>query len=318
MDETNRKTGNAICVVLIVILAVIIGVLVYLSRKEEMQETERLQRIADEVQPREAKLRDLEEELGEMERQVSYASDTARIMVGFVVSERDDMDDIRVLATEYGFSPVLVLNCALDAGAVADRIALAAGTDWEIMLTASPFSGKAIDAARSGLQDAGLQDSGVFLLRNDDYSVNHTKMLLEKGFIGYTRYHESVPTDGCTDDPMAYFDYSYIQTAETTVGNRLAALYDSKASLILVFDMDAVNRGALPEEEIANILDLTRNYVDQDDCIYASVGEVVAGLLEAGTIEAERSDEYGQYAAGQQERVKELRKDIEEVYEENP
>ncbi len=318
MDETKRKIVNVICLVLIVILAVIFGVLAYSSQKEEMRERERLQQIADQVQPKEAELRDLQEELVEMEKQISYESDMARIMVGFVISQQDDIDYIRELSAEYGFSPVLVLNCALDAGEVAERIALAANTGWEIMLTASPFSMEAIDVARAGLWDAGLQDSGVFLLRYEDFSANHTEMLLKKGFVGYTRYHEDIPTDGCTDDPMVYFDYSYIQTAGTTVGSRLAALYDSKASLILVLDMDAVHRHALLKEEIEELLDWTKEYTDQDDCTWATIGEVVAGLLETGAIEAERRNTYDQYAVEQLNREEELRKGIEGIYEGNP
>ncbi|MCD7844198.1 MAG: hypothetical protein LUG17_06220, partial [Clostridiales bacterium] len=202
------KLQTILCVLLSAVFACALGWMLYTEYRQEAAFSAASQALKEEAAPYVTQRQALLSELDELESSAACFSDEARFMVGFLVSDVSDLSYIREKAETYGFSPVLVLDCAMvetDLKQLLD----AAEDQWEVMLYISPFSAETNDdvlAALSCLDSIGKDHTGVFFLRYEDNSDANVQLLLEDGFLGYTSYSDT-PTAGQTDDVTVYFDY---------------------------------------------------------------------------------------------------------------
>jgi len=313
---------NIICIVISILLIIALGYLFYTVNQGEQAQNAALETMQDEAKPYEEELQELRTQLSNLENSVSYTSDEAAIMVGFVISDAsnitNDIAYIEEKAQTYAFTPVLVLDCTAELSEI-ETVVAATDADWEIMLYASDFLTNANEnvlAVLSWLESAGREHTGVYLMRSDYSSDANIQCLAEDGFVGYTVYHDT-PTAGQTEDGLVYFDYSYLTTSGTTAASRLTSLYSSKSSIITIFDMASINSGELPEVYVTSLLETMRTYADYDDCAFSTVADTVERLSQVNSIEAENQAGYEAEAAQIQERIEELKEIIAEIYGEN-
>lgn len=233
-SRTTRKRKNIICAILCVVVAIVIGYLFYINQQNEKEQTVALESLQEELEPYESELQELQAELSDLNNDVSYTSEEAEIIVGFVPSEVADLSYIEEKSETYNFSPVLVLDCTMEVAEV-DAIINAADPDWEIMLFSPTFSEDANEnvlSVLSLLETRNVEHCGVFLLRSDYYNITNIQLLSDDGFTGYTNYNEDNQQIGQTEDGMIYFEYSYLTSSGTTIASRLYTLYSSKSSMI--------------------------------------------------------------------------------------
>ncbi|MCD8155636.1 MAG: hypothetical protein LUF78_13310 [Clostridiales bacterium] len=315
--KRSHKIRNIVCIGLSVLAA---AGLIYLWLQNQREEQEReavLEEIAEEILTSEEELRDVQKELADVQASISYTSDTAKLMIGFIVSESRDYEYIASLEEVYGFSPVVVLDCSEDIDTLEERVDFLEDYNWEIMLGARSFSEEANETAlalRETFSEAERTDTGVFFLRENDYSISNIETLIQDGFIGYTKYNDS-PVDGSTDEGIVYFDYTNIQTSEYSPSSRLADVYEGLTSMLVLFDMEALQTGAITETYIGQVMELTQYYAGLDACTYASVADVVAELSQINEIEAQRLKDREEEITELEDQIRELKEKINELYD---
>ncbi|MCD7749704.1 MAG: hypothetical protein LUH42_06610, partial [Oscillospiraceae bacterium] len=310
-----------VCAVLVVLVVAFLAYMIYPDNREQKAQAEAMEELQAEARPYEVELQNLKSELQSLQNSVSYSSEEAEILVGFVASDESADSYISYIdekASAYNFSPVLIVDCTMDMDII-EEIIDAADESWEIMLYASSFSEEVNDSVLSVisyLASINREHCGIFFLRGDSSTASNIQLLVDDGFIGYTDYNSESPKAGQTEDGSVYFDYSYLTTSGTTVSSRITALYRNKAAMIIAFDMASIQSGALTEAYVVSLLDRMQAYTENDDCSFSTVAAVTEKLSEINTIEAELQADYEAQAAEIQERIDELEELIEEIYAE--
>ncbi len=282
---------------------------------QQEQQRAALERAIQKARPYEKELRELKKSLSEQENNIEYVSDQASIMVGFLVSDEGDIPYIEEKAEEYGFRPVIVVDCTSDMENILACVEVL-DPEWEVMLYAPEFSSEIhedVVSVKKTLQSFGRKDTGLFFLRNGYDTEPNLQLIAQSGFVGYTLYHDS-PISGQTEDGYVYFDYSYIRTDNTAISDRLSQCYSAKTSFLLTLDMKSIHSEALPEKTVTEILDQTQALSMQEDCSFATVDEVVSELSKINRKKAKKQKEYEEQIFAAEERMEELERMIDEIY----
>lgn len=318
--------------VLILCIAAAYAYITYIYQIDKAEQQARSDAIEKDANPYRVELARLRTELEARQKELTWTSDQAMIMVGFTLTSADDADYISELAETYEFSPVAVIDCTLadpegvdgsdegnaDLSEITELIDLAAGLGWEIMLTASDFTEETntvICVALSYMEENEIEESGIFLLRNDFATDENIAQLLADGFLGYTVFHSETPECGQTEDGSIYFEYYYAEQTADAITNKLSSMHQAEAAMIFCIDMEKVNDGTVRDSFVKNFLTRAKAYVDQyDDCVWATVAEVVEELSAITANEEQALAEYEAYLEETEERIAELEEIIAEIY----
>ncbi len=263
LAEENRRR-NTRWVIISVILAIILGILLLQSSLADSVRAATISGISEEAHPYELELREIKDELSQLQSEIAYESETAKFMVGFEPNSVDDFEYINEQAEVYGFSPVILIDCTDEMSLIKDLIQEADDYEFEIMLTASKFSeseNESVMDVLTYLNKQKIEQCGVFLLRSNYETSANKELLIGDGFTGYVLYSD-YPKYDCTDEGIVSFDYSYIRQNSTAIDTKVAYAYTAKASELIVFDLEAIN-DTLSENGIANVLDLVDEYVEE-------------------------------------------------------
>ncbi|MCD8021181.1 MAG: hypothetical protein LUF92_16890 [Clostridiales bacterium] len=306
--------------VIIVLLFLLAGsAIVYLliAEKEDETQAKTAEEVVEEAKPYEDELKELESELKALKNGVSYSSEKAQIMIGFVVEDASDLTYIKEKADACQLSPILVLDCTMERD-VLEEIIEEADESWEIMLYAAPFSEETNEDVLSVISYLKSEDreySDVFFLRSDYNNEDNLKRLKRDGFSGYTSYHSNDPVSGQTEDGTVYFDYSYLSSSGISVSSRISALYGNKAAMIIAFSMTSINNESMSDTYVESTLENIRQYTANSDCAFSTIKKVVKELSSINDIEAENQSDYEEKSKIIQEQIDELEETIEEIYD---
>ncbi len=316
MKRKGSLIWNILGAMLSIALAVGLVYLFYTDQQEADAQETQLQALQNEASVYEREQRELKSQLEELEENVSYSSEAAALMVGFVVTDASDLSYMETVADTYDFPPVLILDCTLEQSVLED-ILDAADDAWEVMLYTPTFSetvNESVLSALSWLETIGREHTGVFLLRSDYTTDSNIQLLKDDGFAGYTSYHSSTPTAGQAEDGTVYFDYSYLTSSGTSVASRIAAMYKNKTSMLIAFDMESINSASMKESYVTDLMDTMQSYVEQEDCVFSTVADVVTELSEINSTEAANQANYEEQMAEIQARIDELEEIINGIY----
>ncbi len=307
-----------LCVLLSVLLAGFLAYYIYQYQQKINATLAFEQAREEELLQYRVELNETKQALEKLKRQTSYASTDAEFMVGFMVSDSSDLTYIKEKSDKYGFTPVLVFDCVLDAEAALAAVA-EADPSWEVMFYASiispeSFAGE-LSSAKEALSALGREDVGIFLLRKDYETEQTLSILTDHQMVGYTSYHTS-PLSGQNADGTVYFDYSYIRTADVDIGKRVLGCYQAKASMLVVFDMSGIRAGIVSESLVSRTLSVMEGYTKKADCSFSTVEAVKTEL--SGTLQAEA--EYAENIVSEtkrlEKRIIELEDMIRKIYSE--
>lgn len=314
MDKKKILKGIAAAASIVLGVALVLGL--YMDRKEEQQKSAQLARQNEEAQPYEKEIKKINVQMEERKQELSYISDTAKLLVGYRMYVPENLAMIQKQAETYGFSPIIVLDCGTELEQLTTLIQTVAGEGWDIMLTGSPtvdeFDEK-VTKVRDVMGKLGISDTGVFLLRDSDYSEENVEILVANGFKGYTCYSSEV-TNGCEEDGTVYFEYWYYKQDSSLLKDKMEQMVSGRKTMIVVFGLESLQTDDLSEEDIEKALDLTKGYVEDGKMVYSSTAEVVHELSNINEIKAQRQAEYEEYAAQQQEKIAELKEKIDQIY----
>ena len=310
----SRK-GKILCILASVLLAVFLLGAFLQERDRQRAQAEAVAAVIAEAAVYEAELAEIEDALAEMAAAIPYTLETTQILIAFELSDPADLTYFQSQAEKYGFSPILVLDCTETLPTLLSCLDAAGETGWEIMLFADSFSetvNENVLSVREALTSRGMADTGVFLLRMDSASEQNIQTLIDDGFLGYTIYSEN-PTAGYTGEGIFYFDYSYMRTPNETINSRLSLAYANKCPMLVLFEMESVGNGALPESYVVSVLELAATFAGYADAEFSTVAQVLSSLETMRQIEAQRQSAYDAYAALQQSRIDALTARIAEI-----
>ncbi|MCD7847982.1 MAG: hypothetical protein LUG49_08170 [Oscillospiraceae bacterium] len=312
---TSHVRRNIIFALLSVIVLVVFCVLAYNYKSKSSDDKSRLEAAVAEAKVYEDEVTALKRSITAAADDLADKSETARFVIGYVISSDDDITHAEEQGAEYGFEPVLVLDC-VDSLVELEALAYSASnTGHEIMLTASVFTSETNETVQSlisYMSANGIEYSDIFLLRSDYYSDASLEMIIADGFAGYTVYN-TTPTAGLTSDGYVTFDYSYL-TVDSTSYTRFSSSYSNMASMMIAVDMDSVRAGTLTEGFITTLLSTLSIYAENDNCEFSSIADVENALLTANETAEQRQAEYEAYVAECEERIAELEEIIAEIY----
>ncbi|MCD7785838.1 MAG: hypothetical protein LUH18_09770 [Oscillospiraceae bacterium] len=311
-DHVRR---NIFFALLSVIVLVVFGVMAYRYRSNASDEKARLEAAIAEAKEYEDEVTKLKRSITSAADSLTDTSETARFVVGFVITSEEDMIYVEDKATEYGFEPVIVLDCVDDLTVLQTLAATASSYEHEIMLTASVYTteiNETVAAMMSYMSGAGIDYSDIFLLRSDYSSDSAVEMVISDGFAGYTVYNSS-PTSGITSDGYITFDYSYL-TVDSTSFTRFSSSYSNLASMIIAIDIDSIRSGTLTETFISMLLSTIATYSENDDCEFSTIANVRESLIRENQTLEERMVDYEAYVAECEARIDELEELIAEIY----
>ena len=314
MDREKILKGILAAVSIVVGVVFVSGL--YMDQKEEQQQSAQLAGMNEEAKPYEKEIREINAQIEKEKKMLAYLSDTAKMLVGYKVYGLDDVAMIQEQAEKYGFSPVIVLDCVMEIKELTNLIQSVADKGWEIMLTGSPVTDgiyETVTQVREVLGQYGISDTKVFLLKNSDYSEETVEKLKDNGFKGYTCFSDTV-ANGCEENGMVYFEYWYVQRGDASMAKKMDLMIADRKSMVVVFDLESMHTDSLPEEAIAERLELMEEYVKQEKMVYSSTEEIVEELSDINDVRAQRQEEFEKYAAQQQEKIDELEEKIQKIY----
>ncbi len=311
----NHVKRNLICALLCLVVLVVFGFLIFNYKTNSSEEKSRLEAAVAEAKPYEDEITELKRNITHAADELSDTSDTARFIVGYIVSSEDDIAIAEEQAAEYGFSPVIVLDCTDDLTELESLALAASASGHEIMLTAYVFDEQANETVKSLMtyMDANsIEFDDIFLLRSDYYADENVDMLVSDGFVGFTVY-SSTPSSGITEDGYVTFDYSYL-TVDSSSYTRFTSCYSNLASMVIAIDLDSIRVGDLTEGFVTTLLTTLSSYAENDDCEFSSVPATKESLLEENESMQEKLAEYEAYVAECEARIDELEEIVAEIY----
>ncbi len=294
----NEKRGLVIIIVsisLAVLLALgLIGVY-YFEKEKNSQRFDEWAAYEAETADIQAQIRDLKDEIGELNKPIAYFGDTANLIIGFTANDVQDITQIREFCLPYSITPVIIIDVDSELEDI-ESIVKAADKNWEIMLQIPDMSENSMSrtaSVRRALEASNRSDCRIVFYRkgavyND--SIN-TDVLKSAGFYGFIVYEES-PTSGQTEDGLVYLNYYYTANDHNVIDVRLSQCYSNKASMVFAFDMLSLRQGLLSADKISDMLNKLSDCAAQENASLSTVGDAVSDMTEVNAkiaeIEAER------------------------------
>lgn len=310
----NIQVRRWITTGIILLLAVLLLLLAYTDRRKERRRKLAMEEIQNEAGIYESELADIRSDLLKQKAETEAAADCGRLLVGYCMSSKEDIALIGKHEQEYGFEPVIVLDCTMDAESLKD-ILEGLPKAYEIMLTGTPFSEEVLDTAdrvRALLPEYGLDDQVSFLLRGSDDTGENLDELYGHGYTGLARFDSAV-TSGLTDEGIPYITYSFLHDNSQLTGG-IDLVIENKSAMIVVFDLNSAESGSLKEDDMITTLNYIQKQVDKDKLAYSSVSTSLEEIKAGDDLSRIRRQKYEAYVNEQQKRIDELEEKIHEIY----
>ncbi len=273
------------------------------------------------ARPYEQELSQLEAQLEATSRDYVYHSSSAELLIGFILSDGSDIPCIQSLKDQYGFSPVIILDCTKPLETVQALIA-AVPPEWELMLYTAQLDSTAQESIadiKTHLNTLGRKDTGILFLRSRAVSDGDLAALRLGGFTGCTLYHDT-PAVGQNPDGSVFFEYASFNASNfdsdgaEAFSQRLEDVYNHKASMLCVFDMEDLQPLETAAEKTRLLLQTIGQYAARSSCSYSTVSAVAEKLSRINGEKAAYELNAKKEAAAIEERIQALKVTIHDIY----
>ena len=298
---------------LIVCSAFLIGLL-WMDRQQEQRRLAQMRLLHQQAAPYEKEIRETQSELNKREKAISTNTDISGAIPCFKISSAKDIEVVKELSTDYAFTPTILLDCSLDKEVLRDIVKSSAAENYEFVLFIRFMQDDTLDAAeelQKMIAEYTTAWKPIVLLRNPEDTEENRALLSQHGYQTLFRYRTDLD-DGAQDE-ILYLSYGFI--LDTTSGSRLAEmLVSAHTSMALCFDLDNLHDNTLAEKDIIDCLNVLDEHVSEKTLEYrdADTAFLVLAQKEGRTERAKA--EFDCYAQQQEERMKELRDIVSEIY----
>lgn len=281
-------------IIKVFLLLISIGLIVFLgqsviqTRALEKERTEYLDALKAEALPYEQEMAQIRQEIADYgkekdDEEVIIIPPRGRVMVGYQLNTAGYLYHIRSQSEQYGFSPVIVLDCSEDLWVNQSIIISMLPTDYfEVVFTASSFNESTMEnvaKVREAMRGTSLIDTNTFLLRGVFDTEENQALLLENGFDKCFRLNNNVANE-VTEEGLALMGYCDMNSrSATSIKNSLEVSAENAISVMYIFDMKSWPLSYANEKTMDSYLDAISSYAGDGSLIPSTVSESFANLF---------------------------------------
>lgn len=289
-------------ILLTAVITVALSVLMYQEYHHEQELRQHIDELIAQAAPYEKQRDEIMDKLFQMDQEAYKEAGPNMAIVGFHVRTLEEVAMAQSLSAEFGFSPVLVMDCDVSEE-MKDTVK---GIDCGRILTQTPF-----DANQAAEMHQRMWCTNFLLRKEDDTQEN--RQALKADGIKILIQH----TDNITDymaDGVTYMGYSFITQDGNAPIDRLNTLPDQRTALLLVFDLGRVAEGTLTEDGIRSTISTIRTRAESGVLTQATIQQAMDKLAEMKAAEEQRMQEYEKQKAEEQAKLEELESVIDQIY----
>lgn len=307
-----RKTTIRRVLILFValLLAVFLLYSLYNTQNEQRTMVSRMQELQQIALPYEKELEGLKLELKELKAQITeeMAPERGRLLVGFQLSTYMDIYNVQMLADEYLFQPVVIIDAGLPEWELVYLLSVAKTMDYEVVFTASPVtreSLKAVASIRQSMADTSLIDTGAFLIRGVDDTEENLDLLAKNGYKRCFRVINNYASE-TLDNGLTCLGFGYLNSRNISMKSNLQNAADNKLSYMYVFDFSTWTMAQSDEKVMSGYFDTINTFTGDGSLLASTVEESFESMKAFNILKAEQE-------AANELSVKKLEEEIEKL-----
>ena len=309
MEENNlRRVFRVVIAVVIVGLLAAMAFIILRYRSDMNARSRKIASLVPEAAAYEDELNELRR-LQETEEMKIYMPEGPGVaVVSFLINGGDTLETAFAYGKTYGFTPAILLNIDNDPDRIIETIAKYSPD--VILYSQGNISADSIKRAKTLLDEAGLRDTGAYLLRASDDTEENREILLKSGISTLFLYGDNL-TSAVEEDGTVELNYSYVNRSAYTPVNRLTALSDSEQGLLFAFDLAETT---VTERQTNEIFRLIKEQADSGRIKIGSVADAVQTVKDRCAREKENLDAFEAVQEERNARIAELKAIIAEIY----
>lgn len=307
----NKKTAAVLCVILVVLIVVI----ALLVQRQEKRQAEYMSQLISEAKPYEKEIEAIRAELEARKKALTEAPTVSSVIIGFLPGSTDDISKVKELTAGYDFTPLIILDCAMDEEALQNIARAAISQGFDLALAGMTFDQAILEQAnalRAVLPAYGYDKTVSFLLRYPFDTEANREMLGQHGYTNLIRYSSSLYS-GVDGQGVTYISYGLLTSPEK-YANVVSQIAAAHSYTVAVFDFTADHGMNEPEACITDFLELTDSQVTDREMVYTHITDAFRAVKDADSAYKQRQEEFQQYQSEQQKRIEELEAIISEIY----
>lgn len=301
--------------VLIIVLAVLLGMLLFLDKKQENRRAAHMVQLQNEARSYNQEIDDIRSELKKRESEIKRTSDVSGAIIGFVPTSAEDVSTIKNLTAGYRFTPLLILDCAMDEDTLKVVAREAVEEHYDLILAGITFDQEVVktaDSIQALLPEYGYNKEPAFFLRHSFDTKENLEVLLQHGFQRLVRYNDSL-SSGVADSGVPYLSYGFIRSS-SAYPNFISQVVDAHSYTIMTFDFQDIRSGAVKTADITDFLVKVDSQVSAGKMLFTDLSEAFDAVVEREGLSKRCQEEFEEYRVEQQKRIEELEKIISEIY----
>lgn len=293
-------------------LACLLAFLMIRYHSAERAHDAHIAELQAEAEAYEAQLKAIQNELDTMKSAVGGENRTGMLPIAFAVRDAADLEQIGAWASQYAFTPAIVLDVETEHARQLAEVAAREG--YEVVLTALPFTADTAERAAALLPKPEEADAeaapALFLLREAYEDEDNLTLLMNAGFDGCICYYDHKDFSEAHPD-FQLMQYSYLKSDSFSVEKRLKQLSDGGEALMFVFDLASAD---LPQEAVERFLSTISGYAADADLEFTTVSETCLALRQNRMNTMSGQADYETLLAERQAEIDALKEKLDEIY----
>ena len=307
-----KKILAAVLSVLLLVLAV---VLVFQNQRQENRRAQQIAHLVAEAKPYYEEIEAIRAELEKREREIKLVPPVSSGIIGFLPTSAEDVSTVKKLSAGYDFTPLMILDCAMDADTLQDIAQMSIHENFNLVLAGMTFDRQILekaDALRAILPEYGYAQEVGFFLRYSSDTAENREILGQHGYRNLIRYNSALQS-GVDGQGITCLSYGFA-TSPDTIDSFVSQVAAAHSYTVIALDFATIHGMVNGESFIADLLDAVERRVSAGEMKFADISEAFHAVAEADRIYKERREEYEQYKLEQQARMDELTQIISEIY----
>lgn len=299
----------------IAFLIVLLGVLLFLNQQKENKQEAHMKQLHKEVQPYNEEIADIRSELKKRENEIKKVPDVAGAIVGFIPTSVDDISTVKQLTAEYAFTPLIILDCAMEENVLQEIAKKTIAENCDLVLAGISFDQAVLEKAnsiRKLLPEYGYEKEINFFLRYPSDTEENREALRQHGYPNLIRYNTSL-NFGIDELGIPYISYGVVDTSNPNV-SFISQIIAAHSYTVIVFDFADINDEENSQAVVMDFLQIVENEVSNGGLLYMDIREAFSAVMELESLYQKQREEFEQYKTDQQKRIEELEEMIAEIY----
>lgn len=302
---------KVLCIVLSIIILACIGVILVLDKQQKDRQAAHIKELQKEARSYEKEIDQIRSEIEERKKEVESSSDVSGVIIGFVPTSVVDIEMIKEITAELQFTPLIVLDCALDEYMLQGIAQATIAEGYDLVLSGMTFDASVLEKAdniKTLVYEYGYDQEPTFFLEHACDTEENRNQLKQHGYKNMVRYSESFDS-GTDDSGDPFISYEFISDSDADV-NFISKVANAHSYIVMAFNFSDIYSGVIEKTDIAVFLGAIEQSVAVHVMKYTNLTEAFNAVVEKDRVAKENEE----YEIAQQQRIEELEKMISEIY----